>query len=546
MKRRVITLHSILLMGLFLYVIGIALPVLAQPREQYKKNNRDAIGLIVDGKYDAAIRSLQQELQDYQIHFTSHHRRYPVDLEALFGLALAYANTGDTTTAMACVRRALDAGLPVERFQAGPRDLLQPLQRTEAFRQLMQPLAVELLHGPLLGSVTDHSARFWVRTMHAVPVEVVLSRSPSLRPILRKAQAATDPDEDYTAVLAVGDLQPDTRYYYRVRVNGENQPRVWQFHTFPERGTPAAFQIGFGGGAGFTPWHEYMWNTLDDHGLRAMLLLGDNVYIDHPTYPDVQRYCYYRRQSRPEFRSFAASTPLYAIWDDHDFTENDQWGGPAIDTPPWKRPVWQVYKQNWNNPSYGGGAEQPGCWFRFSIADVDFFMLDGRYYRTDPADPHPSMLGPVQKQWLFQALQASRGTFKVLVSPVPWAFGTKPGSRDTWEGYKQERAEIFSFLTENKINGVILLSADRHRSDLWRIDREGAYPLYEFESSKLTNVHTHKEIPGALFGYNQKCSFGKLLFDTDRPDPTVSYEIYSIDNELVDKITLSRSELTAD
>jgi alkaline phosphatase D len=120
----------------------------------------------------------------------------------------------------------------------------------------------------------------------------------------------------------------------------------------------------------------------------------------------------------------------------------------------------------------------------------------------------------------------------------------KGNSPDTWRGYQAERAEIFSFLEKNRIDGVILLSADRHRSDVWRIDREASYPLYEFESSRLTNVHVHGLIPGALFGYNKKCSFGRLTFDTTKDDPRVTYDILSIDNELVHSFTVRKSEIS--
>jgi len=107
-----------------------------------------------------------------------------------------------------------------------------------------------------------------------------------------------------------------------------------------------------------------------------------------------------------------------------------------------------------------------------------------------------------------------------------------------------ERQEFFAFLESNKIDGVILISADRHRSDARRIARENGYPLYEFESSRLTNQHKHGLKKGALFGYNKKQSFGLLSFDTTKPDPTVAYDIISIDNESINSLTLKRSELS--
>ena len=153
------------------------------------------------------------------------------------------------------------------------------------------------------------------------------------------------------------------------------------------------------------------------------------------------------------------------------------------------------------------------------------------------------MLGPVQRRWLLDRLADSRGTFKVLCSPVPWVFEAKGDSKDTWNGFRQERELIFGFLRENGIEGVVLMSADRHRSDLWRIEREGTYPLYEFNSSRLTNQHVHRTMPEAVFSYNAKQSFGLVDFDTTIEDPTVTYSVVTIDGEVVHTFTVRRSQL---
>ena len=130
-----------------------------------------------------------------------------------------------------------------------------------------------------------------------------------------------------------------------------------------------------------------------------------------------------------------------------------------------------------------------------------------------------------------------------MASPVPWDYRTKGDSKDTWNGFKEERTEIFNFLIENRIEGVLLISADRHRSDAWKIDRPGAYPLYEFNSSRLTNNHTHKTMKEAIFSYNRKQSFGLVEFDTTAADPTVSYTVISIDGEKIHNLRLQRSML---
>lgn len=306
------------------------------------------------------------------------------------------------------------------------------------------------------------------------------------------------------------------------------------------------FTIAFGGGAGYVAENEFMWDTIGAIEPRALLLLGDNVYIDDPETPEMQRFHYYRRQSQPEWRKLAKQVPIYAIWDDHDFTTNDGWGGPAIDEPGWKRDVWEIFKENWDNPYYGGGDQQPGCWFDFRIGDVHFIMLDGRYYRESPKGAEdPSMLGPVQMKWLKQTLTKEPATFKVICSNVPMAANVKPGSKDTWDGYGGERERIYQFIAEKKIPGVVIFSADRHRSDAYKIDTqiEGMYPLYEFSSSRLTNQHVHKIIKSSLFGYNEKQSFGRVDFDLKAKDPTVKYTIINIDGKAIHTLEVKLSEL---
>lgn len=73
----------------------------------------------------------------------------------------------------------------------------------------------------------------------------------------------------------------------------------------------------------------------------------------------------------------------------------------------------------------------------------------------------------------------------------------------------------------------------------------GSYPLYEFNSSRLTNQHVHPtmEKQGAIFSYNAKQSFGLVHFDTTADDPSVTYDVISIDEERVHSLTVRRSEL---
>lgn len=503
--------------------------------DQYKRVHQSSLRFILRGELD--------KTEDF---LTGYLRDHPGDAETLYMLGILRGQRGDVVGAEVFMREAIEAGLPDSRLIAGPREVLAPLRQTELVRGLQQKYANRLVHGPLVGSVSGTAASFWVRTLEEVDFVVTVqdARGRQHRSRPERSKSA----EDFTAVVMVDGLQPSVEYEYSVEINGQPCANAagLKFRTLASKGEPSRFTIAFGGGAGYVPENERMWDTIGSFDPHAILLLGDNVYIDDPESVVMQQYTYQRRQSRPEWRKLTARSPVFTIWDDHDFSTNDSWGGGDIDIPFWKKDwVFPIFRQNWANPGYGGGDVQPGCWYSFPVGDVDFIMLDCRYYRTDPKESPRSMLGSAQKDWLKQQLVAAQGTFKVLCSSVPWDFRTKGDSLDTWNGYKDEHEEILSFIEEKRIEGVVLMSADRHRSDAWKISRPNGYDLYEFNSSRLTNQHVHKtmEKEGAIFSYNKPQSFGLVTFDTTLDDPAVTYEVVNINGEKPHAITVKRSEL---
>lgn len=499
---------------------------------QSKRYHQETLRWITRG--DAGI------VRDFLVARLAEH---PGEVESRFMLVLAHTRLGELEQAIEQMQRAVNDGLPPSRFVAGPRGILSPLFDRPEFLSLLERFKRSPVHGPMLGAVTDRSVSVWVRTGESQKVQLRLSGGEE-EAAFSEVQTS-GPETDFTAVLTVSGLQPLHRYEYTLLLNGEpSELTPGEVVTAAAEGSAGRYRFAFGGGAGYVPENEHVWETIRQIGPNSLVLLGDNVYIDDPTSPDMQHYTYYRRQSRPEWRDLVAAVPVYSIWDDHDFATNDSNGGPAVNEPPWKIPVWNVFRQNWVNPDYGGGSEQPGCWYDFYAGDIHFIMLDGRYYR-DPAGG--SMLGPFQKQWLKETLLASKGTFRILASPVPWAEGTKPGSRDTWDGFAEERKEIFDFISEHRIAGIVLISADRHRTDAYRIERNGsgAYDLFEFNSSRLTNQHVHPTMDHALFSFNETQSFGLVDIDTTLADPEVRYRVMTSRGEEVYSLTIKRSQLLA-
>ena len=485
---------------------------------------RDAVRLIANEKYKQVDSTLQKK------------KPFAGDAESAFVQALNLLAQNRQAAAWEKASEALQQGLPPERLLAGPRPLLKKLDAVPGFTTWKSQANLPvLIHGPMVGNVTANSASFWIRTSRAANVIVKVDDGGA------SSLQQTSDASDFTTVLTVDNLEPNRSYRYTVEVQ-EGGSAEGVFRTFPETGEGGTFSVGFGGGAGFVPEWENMWDTILSFKPHAFLMLGDNVYIDQPEHALTQHYCYYRRQSRPEWKRFTSSTAIFSIWDDHDFGTNDCVPGPDVDKPAWKREVWKTFRQNWVNPAYGMGDQQPGCWYDFQIGDVHFIMLDGRYYRDLSGG---TMLGPTQKSWLLQTLAKSNATFKVIASPVPFTEGIKRGSRDPWDGFPKEREEIFRHIESNQIEGVFLIAADRHRTDLRVTKREQSYDLYEFESSRLTNHHTHPVVKtdGLVWGYNQTCSFALMTFDTTADDPQVEFRCIGIDGEVKESYTLKSSRL---
>lgn len=492
---------------------------------------RNATRFVAAGQFDKADAELKKaDDKEPETHFVK---------------MLNSLGRKDVEAAVEHAQAALDRGLPFARLAAGPRDALAPLRESDAWKKwAKEHEKLNLLHGPMLGNVTGSSVDVWIRTRKPAKTQVVVFGADNGVVVSRSEEKMTTLESDLTAVHTVKRLRPQTAYRYTVLLDGEPAMKLASFETVAEEGSPSKFRVAFGGGAGHVPKWEYMWDTILKEKPNALFMLGDNVYIDDPEQALTQDYCYYRRQARPEWRRLVGSTAVYAIYDDHDFGTNDCVPGPDIFKPAWKPEVFKRFDRNWANPQYGT-PKQPGCWFDFYIGDVHFIMLDGRYYRDRKSSP-PTMLGPVQRSWLFHTLKNSKGRFKVLASPVPWTVGIKPGSKDPWDGFPDEREMIFSFIEKNRINGLFLIAADRHRTDLRITKRESGFPFVEFESSKLTNRHTHGVVKtdGLVWGYNKTCSFGLMKFDTTADDPVVKFEAITIDGEVVHDHELKLSVIT--
>ena len=398
-----------------------------------------------------------------------------------------------------------------------------------------------LTHGPMVGHTTSSSARVWFRTASRLPVQILYGLQPDLSDFALTASHTTELDDDFTGVLDLEGLEPDSRYYYQVQVDGvaESPPGI-SLRTAPVAG--GVFNVALGSCTREDVFAEQpIFQSIQTHEPEMLLMIGDNHYADTT---DPARLDFFYRLSRgiTDRAVLLAVTPTWAVWDDHDFTGNDSLG-----SAPQKERSLAAFKRYWANPSYATDGLD-GIWSNIVWGDVEFFLLDGRYYRDDPNEPNPSLLGPDQLAWLLAGLDASTATFKVLVSGSQW---TPSGSTDSWASYDAEREAILDHVMESGIAGVVLVSGDVHRAEVRRLrDRSSTtYPVWEFTSSPLAN--TNASCPASpsppetlLFCEDATRYFGLLRFDTGSDPPRLTYETRDETDLLLHSVTLTLDELS--
>jgi hypothetical protein len=176
--------------------------------------------------------------------------------------------------------------------------------------------------------------------------------------------------------------------------------------------------------------------------------------------------------------------------------------------------------------------------------DVQYFVLDNRYHRTDPgAGPDNTQLGEKQRTWLLEELKKSRAPFKVILSG-----GTIQRGKEKWATYEVELKMIMNFIRDNKIYGVLFQGGDIHivhfkkyddnsqdiftdkvRPALFQYETEMGYPVYDIISS---GVAKHKLRPWSIVNVNTKLE-----------DPTMTVRFYERE-KFKEEHVLKLSDLT--
>lgn len=358
-----------------------------------------------------------------------------------------------------------------------------------------------LQSGPMLGYNEMREVLVWVQTTQAASVQVAYRKQEAgaenrFSPTVRTVAA-----EAFTAKILLTRLEPGQAYSYQLLIDNQlidlpyktafsTQP-LWQWRTDPPPFSMALGSCTYVGEPEYDrPGEPYggdyqIFTSIHADEPDLMLWLGDNMYlreVDWNSRSGIQHRFTHTR-SLPEMQPLLASTHHYAIWDDHDYGPNDSDRSYVL-----KDVTRETFCQFWGNPSCGIPQVDGGITTAFQYADMDFFLMDNRYFRKPNRrqTAEATVLGKAQLEWLIDALTFSRAPFKFVAIG-----GQVLNTAKVYETYAklapEERGYLLQRIEEEEITGVVFLTGDRHHTELSQYTNANGHQVYDLTVSPLTS-----------------------------------------------------------
>lgn len=358
-------------------------------------------------------------------------------------------------------------------------------------------IQAQLKSGPMLGYKTMNEVAVWLQTEVSLPIIFrYYLKSDSLW--IAEETIVTEEKDGFTTHFIAKNLAPGRTYTYEVILeNNQQQIATGEFttqHFWQKEGTPPEFSFAFGSctyinesifdrkGEPFGKGLDIFESILTKNP-EFMLWLGDNIYLREPDLSSksgiYRRYTLFK--SHAKLQNFWKSIHHYAIWDDHDFGPNDA-DRSFIN----KEISFEAFKDFWANQSYGI-EKKPGITSQFSYHDLDFFLLDNRYYRSpnNRKTGKREILGAHQIQWLIDALVNSKASFKIVV--IGGQFLSDAKVYENHATYEEERALLIELIEKEELKNIVFLSGDRHKTELTELQLKSDVKLFDFTSSPLAS-----------------------------------------------------------
>lgn len=396
--------------------------------------------------------------------------------------------------------------------------------------------------GPMVGYSAMTEVLLWVQTKSAAKVQIAYwdQKNPG-REYLTDAKITSKTDA-FTAKLIADQVQPGKHYGYELRINDQpckfSYPTTFQSQALWQwRSDAPDFTLALGSCAYVNeeqydrPGNPYggeyqIFNSIQRLRPDVMVWLGDNTYLREADWFSwtgiLHRYTHTR--SLPELQPLLASTHHYAIWDDHDYGPDNSDRSFIL-----KDLTLQAFQLFWGNLNYGINGK-PGITSFFQFNDIDFFLLDDRYYRSPDkrVTGDREMLGKEQLEWLIDGLVNSQAPFK-MVAVGSQVLNPVPAEEAYIHFFPEERAYLLKRIEEEHIKNVIFITGDRHFTELNQYTNASGNVVYDLTVSPFTSgvVQNAETNPFRVEGTLVKArNFGMLEFKGPKAARTLTMRIF--------------------
>lgn len=389
-----------------------------------------------------------------------------------------------------------------------------------------------LQSGPMVGYCEMTEAVIWLQTNKNATIKVEYSTTDNPSKVFHSENYTSSKEIGYTYHIILDQLQPGKKYNYSVFIDNKkiilpyetsfSSKKLWEW-----REDAPDFTVAFGScmyinepevdrpgkpyGSGYT-----IFESISKKNPDIMIWGGDNTYLRESDW-DSKTGIYHRNthsRSIKEIQPLLAKTQNFAIWDDHDY------GPDNSDRSFYNKQITQkAFKDFWANKYYGMNPNQnEGVFSTFTWGDAQFFLIDGRFFRSPEAriTGAKTMLGTTQFEWLIDALSASEASFKIVV--IGGQILNTVLDSENYSHFPEEKEKLLQEITANRIKGIFFLSGDRHFAEMSMLPRNNSYPIYDWTVSPLTSgIASPKvlkednkyKVPGSAFVQH---NFGTISF----------------------------------
>ena len=427
-----------------------------------------------------------------------------------------------------------------------------------------------LISGPWTGDVQMRTAIVWAEvsgSVKKVAVKFYSSKNPSKKMVvLYKGSLAND----FNPIkISLNGLEFNTTYFYSLLLDGKEiktsfitkfiTQDLWQWRK------PAPDFSFLAGSCNYVndpavdrPGKPYggdssIFETMAKTGAAFHVWMGDNWYTREVDFGSAWGLNYRASHDRAQkiIQPFLASMPQYAIWDDHDYGPDNSGKSFYL-----KNESREIFKNYMLNPSYG--EEGKGIYTKINYSDVEMFLTDDRFFRSEDDMPDsvnglPSkdkhFFGPMQMDWLKNSLEFSTATFKIIV--IGSQILNPLGKSESMQRYTAEYNELINFIKNQKINGVVFFTGDRHHSEIIKIDNPNFYPLYDVTLSSYTagiskvngeEKNSTYRVKGTLVEEN---NFGKISISGPKENRVMKIECIGTTGNELSNFVIKSNDLKA-